>query len=67
MAAVTGSVIGMAVVVAVMATSEISWSWYCGIGTVVTFVSGYVTSLLSPPATCPEGLSYEVLRGSGLG
>ena len=65
--AVTGSVLGMGSVVAVMAASEISWSWYCGIGTVVTFASGYVTSLLSTPAVCPEGLSYEVLRDDGFG
>ena len=62
--AVVGSVLGMASVVMVMAASEISWSWYCGIGTVVTFFSGYVTSLLSPATVCSEDLLYGARRGS---
>lgn len=61
-AALTGSILGMASVVAVMAVSEISWSWYCGIGTVMTFLAGYVSSLFAPAAAGSEDLSYEALR-----
>ena len=61
---VVGSILGMASVVMVWVASEISWSWYCGIGTAVTFFTGYVTSVVSPGTVCSKDLSYEVLRGS---
>ena len=61
---VIGSVLGMASVVMVMTSTDISWSWYCGIGTVVTFFTGYVTSLLSPLTVYSEDLLYGALRSS---
>ena len=65
--AVVGSVCGMTTVVFVMAMSEISWSWYCGIGTVVTFLTGYVSSVLAPATAGPQELLYSSLgRSTGL-
>ena len=62
--AVVGSILGMASVVIVWIASEVSWSWYCGIGTVVTFFTGYVTSAVSPGVDCSEDLCYNVPRCS---
>jgi len=59
--AVAGSVIGMASVGAVMIASDISWSWYCGIGTVMTFVPGLLLALLTPSKRDVRALSYSVL------
>jgi SSS family transporter len=64
---VASSVLGMASVVFVMGWSEISWSWYCGIGTLVTFVSGWVAARLAPAPDYPEELTYAVLRDSSEG
>ena len=62
--AVVGSACGMGVVVLVMTVSEISWSWYCGIGTVVTFLTGYISSVLAPATAGPEELLYGSLGRS---
>ena len=43
--AVAGALAGVAAVVALMIQASISWSWYCGIGTVVTVAAGYLVSL----------------------
>ena len=63
-AVVAGSLVGMASVISIAALSDISWSWYCGIGTVITFVVGYASAITSPAQQSPDDLTYEGLRKS---
>jgi SSS family solute:Na+ symporter len=44
--ALAGVVVGVAVMIFVWARLLISWQWYVLIGSTVTFITGYVTSLV---------------------
>ncbi len=61
---VAGSVVGMSSVLAAMLAPAISWSWYCGIGTTATFVSGFLLALATPSRKDVRALSFGVLRES---
>lgn len=63
-AVVTGSAAGMLAVVLVMAMPEISWPWYCGSGTLVTFVAGSLGSLFSSVPESQENVSHHLVRKS---
>lgn len=59
---VIGAVVSQAMLVAVIAWTDISWSWYCGIGTLVTVAVGYASSLFYPATAGGGSLSCEQLR-----
>lgn len=48
--AIAGACLGICAVVGVMAAGSVSWSWFCGIGTVVTVIAGYLASLTAERA-----------------
>ena len=50
---VIGAVAGMSVLIVFIATSPLSWTWYCLIGTGVTVAVGFVASLFGRPPERP--------------
>ncbi len=56
-----GAAVGFPVVVLIAFKTDVTWLWYNAIGTLVTFVVGYVASFLLPPPPPEkvEGLVYE--------
>ncbi len=58
-AAIVGIIVGASVMLAVKLLTGISWQWYTLIGSSVTFITGYLTSLLLREQV--EGTEVEVI------
>ena len=62
---VTGALTGIGTLVIVIASTKISWAWYCLIGTLVTMSAGYLASFIWPQAPGSIPLTWAQLPPTG--